>query len=166
MLKNLRKNNKGFTIIEVLIVLAIAGLIMLIVFLAVPSLQRQSRNTQVRNDVSTMLGYINEYASNNNGALPAAVCADTATGNVRFVASGTCNPTTSPLAGKIRSGVTVSSNTAVATPVPTPAPGTMTVYLGHECAGTAPAAATTSRAIAIHYVIETAGADSSQCTES
>ena len=41
MLNKIKKDNKGFTIIEVLIVLAIAGLIMLTVFLAVPSLQRQ-----------------------------------------------------------------------------------------------------------------------------
>ncbi|MDQ3065292.1 MAG: prepilin-type N-terminal cleavage/methylation domain-containing protein, partial [bacterium] len=40
MLSRIKNNNKGFTIIEVLIVLAIAGLIMLIVFLAVPALQR------------------------------------------------------------------------------------------------------------------------------
>jgi prepilin-type N-terminal cleavage/methylation domain-containing protein len=35
MYKKLRKQEKGFTIIEVLIVLAIAGVIMLVVFLAV-----------------------------------------------------------------------------------------------------------------------------------
>ncbi|HPW47952.1 MAG TPA: prepilin-type N-terminal cleavage/methylation domain-containing protein, partial [Candidatus Saccharibacteria bacterium] len=35
-----KKDQKGFTIIEVLIVLAIAALILLIVFLAVPALQR------------------------------------------------------------------------------------------------------------------------------
>jgi prepilin-type N-terminal cleavage/methylation domain-containing protein len=37
---SLKNNKKGFTIIEVLIVLAIAGVIMVIVFLAVPALQR------------------------------------------------------------------------------------------------------------------------------
>jgi prepilin-type N-terminal cleavage/methylation domain-containing protein len=37
---NILKNKEGFTIIEVLIVLAIAGLIMLVVLLAVPGLQR------------------------------------------------------------------------------------------------------------------------------
>jgi prepilin-type N-terminal cleavage/methylation domain-containing protein len=40
MSKKLSKKEKGFTIIEVMIVLAIAGLIMLVVFLAVPALQR------------------------------------------------------------------------------------------------------------------------------
>jgi prepilin-type N-terminal cleavage/methylation domain-containing protein len=44
MSKELTKKADGFTIIEVMIVLAIAGLIMLVVFLAVPSLQRNSRN--------------------------------------------------------------------------------------------------------------------------
>lgn len=82
-MKSLAKNNKGFfraksrrnseggfTIIEVLIVLAIAGLILLIVFLAVPALQRNSRNTQRKNDVSALLGAVNEFTSNHNGELP------------------------------------------------------------------------------------------------
>lgn len=71
MLKNLKKKSQGFTIIEVLIVLAIAGLIMLIVFLAVPALQRNSRNTQRKNDISALLGAVTEYNNNNQGAFPA-----------------------------------------------------------------------------------------------
>ena len=67
MLKNLHKDNKGFTIIEVLIVLAIAGLIMLIVFLAVPALQRNSRNTQRNNDASLVGGAMNECLNAKNG---------------------------------------------------------------------------------------------------
>ncbi len=66
------KREEGFTIIEVLIVLAIAGLIMLIVFLAVPALQRNSRNTQRRSDISSILGAVTEYSNNNNGSLPAS----------------------------------------------------------------------------------------------
>jgi prepilin-type N-terminal cleavage/methylation domain-containing protein len=69
-MQKLRKSNQGFTIIEVLIVLAIAGLILLIVFLAVPALQRNSRNTQRRNDVSALLAGVQEFANNNNGTLP------------------------------------------------------------------------------------------------
>lgn len=68
-----KRKQEGFTIIEVLIVLAIAGLIMLIVFLAVPALQRNSRNTQRKNDVSALLGAVSEYANNNAGKLPTAV---------------------------------------------------------------------------------------------
>jgi len=66
-----QKSDQGFTIIEVMIVLAIAGLILLIVFLAIPALQRNSRNTQRKNDVSALIGAVNEFTSNNNGALPA-----------------------------------------------------------------------------------------------
>lgn len=65
------KREEGFTIIEVLIVLAIAGLIILIVFLAVPALQRNSRNTQRKEDASKLVGAINEWSNNNNGKLPA-----------------------------------------------------------------------------------------------
>ena len=67
-----KSNQKGFSIIEVLIVLAIAGLIMLIVFLAVPALQRNSRNTQRKNDASAYSGAINEWVNNHNGKLPVA----------------------------------------------------------------------------------------------
>jgi prepilin-type N-terminal cleavage/methylation domain-containing protein len=69
------KNRKeqGFTIVEVMIVLAIAGLVILIVFLAVPALQRNSRNTQRKADVSSILGATNEYRSNHNGKNPTAV---------------------------------------------------------------------------------------------
>src|SRR5687767_1601772 len=68
MKTKLQNKEKGFTIIEVLIVLAIAGLIVLIVFLAVPALQRNSRNTQRKNDASQVLGAVQEDVNNNNGA--------------------------------------------------------------------------------------------------
>src|SRR5690348_14475328 len=68
--KSLRKISEGFTIIEVLIVLAIAALIMLIVFLAVPNLQRSSRNNGRKSDIGRIATGINDYVSNNNGALP------------------------------------------------------------------------------------------------
>jgi prepilin-type N-terminal cleavage/methylation domain-containing protein len=71
----LTKQEKGFTIIEVLIVLAIAGLIILIVFLAVPALQRNSRNTQRKNDAARASGAVQEVANNNNGQIPAGVAA-------------------------------------------------------------------------------------------
>jgi prepilin-type N-terminal cleavage/methylation domain-containing protein len=74
------KNRKqeGFTIIEVLIVLAIAGLILLIVFLAVPALQRNARNTTRKSEVAAILGAVNEWTNNNNGVLPATAAEDTA----------------------------------------------------------------------------------------
>ena len=65
------KRNDGFTIIEVLIVLAIAGLIMLIVFLAVPALQRNARNTSRKSDASSLGSAFAEYVNNNDGQIPA-----------------------------------------------------------------------------------------------
>ena len=70
MLKKLKQLNQGFTIIEVLIVLAIAGLILLIVFLAVPALQRNTRNNGRKNDVARVGAGVNDFAANHSGTLP------------------------------------------------------------------------------------------------
>lgn len=67
---------QGFTIIEVMIVLAIAALIMLIVFLAVPALQRSSRNTAVKEDASRLATAVSTFVSNSNGMMP---CTETGT---------------------------------------------------------------------------------------
>lgn len=67
MLKKLRQSNQGFTIIEVLIVLAIAALILLIVFLAVPALQRNSRNTTRQDEAARFAAAVSECLANRNG---------------------------------------------------------------------------------------------------
>ena len=63
-------NKKGFTIIEVVLVLAIAGLIFLMVFIALPALQRSQRNTQREDDLARILTAVNNYQTNNNGKVP------------------------------------------------------------------------------------------------
>lgn len=63
-------NKKGFTIIEVVLVLAIAGLIFLMVFLALPALQRSQRDTQRKGDMSRAIAAINDYKSSHRGNLP------------------------------------------------------------------------------------------------
>ncbi len=65
-----RKHYKGFTIIEVVLVLAIAGLIFLMVFIALPALQRAQRDTQRRNDVAVIAAAVRQYMKNNNGNPP------------------------------------------------------------------------------------------------
>jgi prepilin-type N-terminal cleavage/methylation domain-containing protein len=82
MHKKLTKRNEqtGFTIIEVVLVLAIAGLIFLIVFLALPALQRSRRDTQRKSDAAKVLSALESYAGNNNGSYPAANTSD-ASGN-------------------------------------------------------------------------------------
>ncbi|NCU40523.1 type II secretion system protein [Candidatus Saccharibacteria bacterium] len=67
-----RNQQKGFTIIEVVLVLAIAALIFLVVFLAVPALQRSQRDTQRRSDIGRLQTAITNYAGNHQGGLPTA----------------------------------------------------------------------------------------------
>lgn len=64
------KNTTGFTIIEVLIVLSIAGLIMLIVFQAIPSLTRASRNGRRKADVTVILDAVSHYMLKDSGNFP------------------------------------------------------------------------------------------------
>lgn len=62
-----KTNQKGFSIIEVLIVLAIAGLIMLVVFLAVPALRRNAANSGRDNDAAKVSAAVTDCLSNRNG---------------------------------------------------------------------------------------------------
>lgn len=72
--KNMRKKDTGdmggFTIVEVVLVLAIAGLIFLMVFIALPSLQRSQRDTERRNKMANVQTKVMDYQNNNNGKLP------------------------------------------------------------------------------------------------
>jgi len=104
----LKNSRSGFTIIEVLIVLAIAGLIMLIVFLAVPALQRNSRNTQRKNDVATYLSAVNEYITNNNGKMPTTADNVTTINDLANTGFYT-EPTTAPQTGARTSAMTVDT---------------------------------------------------------
>ena len=64
------QTSPAFTIIEVVLVLAIAGLIFLMVFIALPALQRNQRDTQRKNDMATFASELNNYAANNRGKYP------------------------------------------------------------------------------------------------
>ncbi len=67
----MKNSKKGFTIIEVVLVLAIAGLIFLMVFIALPAMQRGQRDTQRRDDMARFLSQLNQHQANNNGKTPA-----------------------------------------------------------------------------------------------
>lgn len=64
------KLKKGFTIIETVLVLAIAGLIMALVFLALPALQTGQRDQARKQDVNNVNVAIAQYAASNNGNFP------------------------------------------------------------------------------------------------
>lgn len=70
---NLLRKEKGFTIIEVVLVLAIAGLIFLMVFIALPALQRNQRDTARKSDVASVASGVVAYTGNNRGAFPTTV---------------------------------------------------------------------------------------------
>lgn len=78
---NLQKQEKGFTIIEVVLVLAIAALIFLMIFVALPALQRGQRDTARKNDVNAIASAINTYRSNNRGSITGMAKEDI-TGNI------------------------------------------------------------------------------------
>lgn len=132
MLNKIKKSRSdGFTIIEVMIVLAIAALILLIVLLAVPALQRNSRNTQIKNDASAVVSAVNEYVNNNDGALPGNTGTISSNGTVTFApATGSAANSTA----KVQSSTTVTATTTA--PSGAPATGTITVVYKYKCTGT------------------------------
>ena len=73
MLKQKTDSRRGFTIIEVVLVLAIAGLIFLMVFLALPALQRSQRDTERRNKLGEFRTQLVQYQSNNRGRVPSTL---------------------------------------------------------------------------------------------
>ena len=162
------KREKGFTIIEVLIVLAIAGLIMLVVFLAVPALQRTSRNTQRTNDVAGVLGAMSEFINNNNGALPTTASTDTAGKlTISSTVSGT-NTSTANLGYYKSDGtsqpVSISGTAAGTTGVNGTNEETVTIYKGATCNTLGTQAINgPSRSIAAVFTLETG---SKQCKSS
>lgn len=158
MLKQLHKHRtdqKGFTIIEVLIVLAIAGLILLIVFLAVPALQRNARNTSRRDDISRVLGAAQEVINNGNGQVSSLTTSSlqTAVGSLGYYVSSKVTVAAAP------SSATISSDTDSAT-----------VYTGSTCgtdgSGNQAVVKGTSRQLAILFAVESGSSAISQCTAS
>lgn len=104
MPNKLTNSKKGFTIIEVVLVLAIAGLIFLMVFLALPALQRSQRDTQRRDDIARFSSQVVQYQTNNRGRVP----------NTSLASVGTVWVTTSDNADVTKDGLetksTVSDN--------------------------------------------------------
>jgi prepilin-type N-terminal cleavage/methylation domain-containing protein len=160
MLQKLQKRKEsGFTIIEVLIVLAIAGLIMLVVFLAVPALQRNSRNTTYRNEASRLLDAYNEVSANAGGTVLTASTAS---------APGSGSDAAKVLAAantkSIETFTIVNSNTGGTVPTATNA---ALVRTGAKCSAadssTTPAGST--RQVSILFLVETSSGTQVQCVE-
>ena len=61
---------RGFTVLEIVLVLAIAGVIFLMVFIALPQMQRQQRDSRRKDDMMLFVEAIKKYQSNYRGTLP------------------------------------------------------------------------------------------------
>lgn len=167
MLTKIKNRNEGFTIVETLIVLAIAGLIILIVLLAVPALQRSSRNSNIKTDASAIETGISDYESNNNGGLPSTLTGPNSTGDVT-IGGGSVTSNAKVQASDVitfesaRTGPTYSANTT--TPGTNIGPGQIVVDTKWSCDG-GPTGSANSRAIAIFYPIESNSGGGTGCIE-
>jgi prepilin-type N-terminal cleavage/methylation domain-containing protein len=159
----------GFTIIEVMIVLAIAGLILLIVFEALPALERSSRNNQRRQDVQTILATVSHYELNNSGNIPSSgsnflqysKLTSYDKTQVKYI------PPDAPTA----SGVNVYAETASNMPASEQNTNldVVSVYNYRKCSTTSPGASTNGGAgysdIIALYAIESGSAAAPQCQQ-
>jgi prepilin-type N-terminal cleavage/methylation domain-containing protein len=164
MLRKTPKSRNGFTIIEIMIVLAIAGLIMLIVFLAVPGLQRASRNTQRKNDVSAIAASVANYIDNNGGTIPGGTGG--AAGSLTICLTNACagNTETATLGYYTAGNVTLVTGSAnPATPTTT----SVVIDTGYNCNASGTGLGNvSSRSAAILYAIETSSSNiAQQCIE-
>lgn len=75
MFKQLRNKQQGFTLIEVLLVVAIIAILAGIVILAInPNKQLgDTRNSQRQSDVNTILNAVYQYSVDNQGNLPSGI---------------------------------------------------------------------------------------------
>lgn len=164
MLDKIKKpNTRGFTIIEVMIVLAIAALIILIVLLAVPALNRSGRNTAIKQDAAAVSGGVSEFSSNNEGAIPtaASVCALGSVTLKSAVATATAS------VPKIQGGTVAKCQSAAAITAADYAAGKLLVDFGFSCTSTTTGTVNPSaRATAILYSIETSSGDKVRCLDS
>ena len=120
------RKQQGFTIIEVVLVLAIAGLIFLMVFLALPALQRGQRDTTRRSSLSTFTAQITQFQANNKGAVPATATIGTFV--TKYMQSNWTDPITNANYAAAATDVAVDAATV---------PGTWFYTAGAICNGEA-----------------------------
>lgn len=148
-----KNKEKGFTIIEVVLVLAIAGLIFLMVFIALPALQRGQRDTQRRDDVSRFVSQLNSYATNNRGSIPrTAGQVDTFKTSYLKWTSGEDGEFKDP-----QTGVGYTISLASGTEPGTPAIGTIQYIPGAQCNNESLSSAGSNRQAAVRTQLESGG---------
>ena len=155
MAKNNTKSKKGFTIIEVVLVLAIAGLIFLMVFVALPSLQRSQRDTQRRSDMARLATAIANWQANHDNNLPSTAANATSLLN-DYLRQGD-GEFTDPDRGNYTLTITAASSSNISNR-PTANTSAIMMFTGAQCTDGAPAVkANSPRSYAIIYQLEGSG---------
>ncbi len=91
------KSNKGFTLLEILLVVAAIAILAGIVIIAInPSKQLgDTRNAQRRSDVNTIINAVYQYSIDNNGVMPINIDAVTDSSQVLGTSGTGCDSTCS-----------------------------------------------------------------------
>ena len=152
----MKLNNKGFTIVEVLIVLAIAGAILAAILIAVPALQRNSRNTTLKRSATLLVSSIQEVEAANGGVPPTSW-----NSNVWKYGSGLTYANQVP--SSVSSTITVSTITSLPA---TFAASNIYIYFSALCSNnTATTTGASASNIAVLYTVETGGINGSGCVQ-
>lgn len=117
--KSLRKNNSGFTLVELLLVITIISTLAVTVFVALnPSTRiKAAKDSRRQADVDSILSAIHLYINDNGGSLPtglttgmlekqigtATTGCTIATGGCNVVATNACVDLTTPMASYLKS---------------------------------------------------------------
>jgi len=162
--------NQAFTITEVLLVLAIASVIMAVVFISVPQLSRTQRDSGRKALAGRIKSEIETYAANNQGTYPfdgasgtptvwSTGAGDCAVSNAvaascydwynKYISGGKVDISEKSCAGNI--SIYYSNSTTnppytswnCATPAPNARPGNMYIAVGAQCNGASLAAGPT-----------------------
>lgn len=154
--KLLNRKQQGFTIIEVMIVLAIAGLIMVVVLIAIPQLQRNQRNSARTADASRLGTAIQNWVTNNNGAVFTAGANNDNLTAVINDTGATMNQY------ELTAGTTFTVDAITATPQTNTTLANLMVITGAKCGANGVAEPTGSRSFVILYAQENATANPQQ----
>src|ERR1019366_6066473 len=103
-MKSLLKKEKGFTLIEIVLVLAIAAFIILLVFLALTGANKSRRDTARKQEAGQLVSYIENFESSNNGQVTGFTCGGQC-GAIVDVDTGAA-PAATPKDATLASGVT------------------------------------------------------------
>jgi prepilin-type N-terminal cleavage/methylation domain-containing protein len=171
MVKN---KQRGFTIIEVALVLAVAALIFLVVFLAVPALQRNQRDDARKRDVSNVVQAVTNAVANTNNTLTVGSAypkpssggsvlkdyLDNMSGNVDFVY------VTAGTATTFNASTAVTGNAAsTGTTDSLPYGNRIVVLTGLRCNGNTGTQTGTKRSAAVVVQVENGGAGKYYCQD-